>query len=74
MTIKTFEDLRIESIPTFKKWIEQFETNLKYTKKTVKQNTLKKKILYWNAQVDMIDSKSLTHEFFQRYPKWMPKD
>lgn len=74
MALKTFEDLRIESIPHFEKLIKELETTLRYTKKTVRCNILKKEILYWTAQVDMVNSKSLTHQFFERYPKWMPKN
>lgn len=71
----TFEEIREEFKITNEDFIKDLEETLRYTKKTVKRNTIKKAIQYWQAQVldDKNDSDLATDKFFERYPNWSPK-
>lgn len=73
MGVKTFAELRKESIPYFEKLIADLEHKLSCTGKTVRRKALIKEIQYWQAQIDMADSLSSSHSFSERYPNWMPK-
>lgn len=71
----TAEDLRKDSMPRHKEFIEELEKTLKYTNQTVKRNALKKEIMFWQAQVveDTAESNLASDKFFERYPLWEPK-
>lgn len=71
----TFEEIRELFISQHVEYIKNLEEVLKYTKKTVKRNAVKKEIMFWKAQVldDKADSDLATDKFFERYPQWSPK-
>lgn len=73
MALKTFDDVRRESVSYFKEYIEKLEWKLSHTKKTTKRRVFEKEILYWQSEIDEIEYGIKRNKFFERYPDWMPK-
>lgn len=70
--MSTFEEISKEFKLTNEDFIGELETKLKYTKQTVRRNTLRKELLFWQAQVldDKNEYISATDKFFERYPQF----
>lgn len=50
----TFEYLRLDSLSIIENILESYKVKLKYTKKTVNANKLKKEINFWQSEIDYI--------------------
>ncbi|MGG6449522.1 hypothetical protein [Pseudobacillus badius] len=54
MTVKTFDDMRKESLPFFKRQVEEGKTKLRYTKKTTCRKKLEKDITFWQSEINKV--------------------
>ena len=66
----TLVDFRKEMKPLHMSYLEGNKAKLKYTKKTVKRNALKKDIMFWQAQVEDNESDHdiAMEKYFEKYP------